>query len=392
MSNVPNTLSIDREFAKLNRLRFLPEIEARFDAEGVDHRKRVGRISLMAGIFIFNMFPFADLQIMPDIFLPLALLRLGLFTPACLAILWLLPRTSTTQQIDTCAVGGTVLGVAIPVVASLYSQSPYVLIYQFGTMITMTYFTLVQRVRFRMAVAGLAIILFIQLYCVALRTDIDAPSFDFVVNFFVGGTTLLLLGSFLQERAERKGFLERLRSDLLVEHIEWAARTDMLTGMSNRHHLAQISPTFMEVAARQPVAALMIDIDHFKLFNDTQGHLAGDHCIRTVARIILDALEASGQGGERANHAFRFGGEEFLLLLTGRDEAQATALGEAIRLRLEAARIAHPGMGTGALLTASIGIAVRRWTDVDLEALIGAADTALYQAKAGGRNRLALAA
>ncbi|WP_156359854.1 hypothetical protein [Sphingomonas sp. Leaf10] len=67
LSNVPNTLSIDREFAKLNRLRFLPEIEARFDAEGVDHRKRVGRISLMAGIFIFNMFLFADLQIMPDI-------------------------------------------------------------------------------------------------------------------------------------------------------------------------------------------------------------------------------------------------------------------------------------------------------------------------------------
>ncbi|WP_343527841.1 GGDEF domain-containing protein [Sphingomonas sp.] len=367
-------------------------MEAQFDSEGVEHRKRVGHISLLAGIIIFNAFLLADQKILPDVFGWLAFVRLGIFTPVCLLILWILPRTSTTLQIDTMAVAGTVLAVLLPTATMVFSQSHYVLIYQFASMITITYFTLVQRVRVRMAAIGLVIVVAVQLSCVSLRPEIDGPSFAFVVDFYLAGSALLLMGAYIQERVERQAFLEHLRSELLIEHIEWTARTDLLTGLSNRHHLAQLREQLATAPAMEPIAAMMIDIDHFKTFNDTQGHLAGDHCIQTVAKAILAALEEADPGDAARGHAFRFGGEEFLLLLIGWDNARAVELGTAVRRHLQTARIPHPATGEGACVTASIGVATCEGDRYDIDDLIGRADAALYRAKQDGRDRLRLAA
>ncbi len=98
------------------------------------------------------------------------------------------------------------------------------------------------------------------------------------------------------------------------------------------------------------------------------------------------------EAGGAPCHAFRFGGEEFLLLLPGRDLLEGAALGEAIRRRLRANAIAHPAMGEEAIVTVSVGVAMCRVGSFSLDALVGAADAALYQAKRGGRDRLVMAA
>ncbi len=390
--SLPPTDFLEAEFARLNRLRFSASVEARFDAEVLDQRKRIGRIALVVGILIYDATIVTDWQVIPDMVGWLAFLRLGVFTAMALLILWAMPRMKAVWQIDSMMAAGGIVCVLLPATAMVFSQSEHVLVYQFGSMLTLTYFTLVNRLRFRIAAIGLAMALVVQLACVALRLEIDATDFGFVVNFFLSGAVLLLMGSFILERFERKSFLERLRGELLLEQIEKTARTDPLTGLSNRHHLVEVAE---KIAAETPdeafVAAIMIDIDHFKRLNDTQGHLAGDRCIRAVADTIHEVLDNQGGAGLPV-HAFRFGGEEFLLLLPRSDARHAATLGEAIRRSLAAKRIAHPAMGEGAIVTVSMGAAHCHAASFSLDALADAADGALYRAKQQGRNRLAIAA
>ncbi|RYG56807.1 MAG: GGDEF domain-containing protein [Alphaproteobacteria bacterium] len=365
-------------------------VEARFDLEGLVQRKHIGRIALIVGMLVYDAAIIMDWQVIPDMVVWLAFLRFGVFTAMVLFVLWLLPRTTAIWQFDAMIVVGTIVGVTLPTVAMVFSRSEHVLLYQFGTTLTLTYFTLVQRVRFRFAAVGLAVAFGVQFACLRLRSEIDATEFGFVVNFYLSGAALLLMGSYILERSERQAFLERLRSELLLEQIEKTARTDSLTGLSNRHHLTSVREAIAAGLVNGCVSVLMIDIDHFKRFNDTQGHLAGDHCIRAVAQLIRDSLDS--HGATLSGHAFRYGGEEFLLLLPGRDAAHAAMLGETISQRLAAARIAHPAAGEGAMVTVSIGVAGCCMAGFSLDVLIDTADHALYRAKQEGRDRLVIAA
>ena len=128
------------------------------------------------------------------------------------------------------------------------------------------------------------------------------------------------------------------------------------------------------------VSVLMLDIDHFKRFNDTFGHAAGDTVLAEVARVLLDSIRSG-------DVACRYGGEEFALIMTGADQAVATARAE--HLRTSIARHAFPGRGQrSSHLTVSIGVATRPRDGTTPAELLHSADTALYRAKDGGRNRV----
>lgn len=133
------------------------------------------------------------------------------------------------------------------------------------------------------------------------------------------------------------------------------------------------------------MALLLVDIDRFKFFNDSLGHPAGDACLRVVAQTLAQALRRPGE------IAARYGGEEMAVILPGTDAAGAMQVAERIRARVEALAIPHPH-GFEGRLTVSVGCASRvpeSWTP--MEALVDAADTALYASKCGGRNRSELA-
>ena len=160
---------------------------------------------------------------------------------------------------------------------------------------------------------------------------------------------------------------------------------DALTGLKNRMFLSERMPEIWRQAQRwqTPVSVLMIDVDHFKQVNDQHGHLVGDESLRQIASVIARVVQRPG------DHAVRYGGEEFLVLLPQTHTVGAAHIAETIRLDVQALRFVHEGQAIP--LTVSIGVAsVVPSADLLPQALLNAADHLLYQAKQNGRNRSAL--
>ena len=168
--------------------------------------------------------------------------------------------------------------------------------------------------------------------------------------------------------------------------LERQATRDGLTGVLNRLSLDADLESHIDRAVRygRPFCVAMLDVDRFKSFNDSCGHLAGDVALRAVA----DVLTAQLRG---ADAVYRYGGEEFALVLPEVDLARAATAVERVRAAVQAAGLLHPASDYQ-VVTVSAGIASSTTTaPLTPRALMQAADGALYAAKAAGRNRLALA-
>jgi diguanylate cyclase (GGDEF)-like protein len=161
--------------------------------------------------------------------------------------------------------------------------------------------------------------------------------------------------------------------------LDLASRTDALTGLPNRRHLDEELGRQNAIARRHadPISLLLLDIDHFKLVNDSYGHPAGDQVLREFARRLSDQLRAGDVGG-------RWGGEEFLVILPRTGLDGAIRLGERIRAATCATPIATAAHSVA--VTVSGGCALGPTAAV--EDLVSETDTRLYEAKAGGRNRI----
>jgi diguanylate cyclase (GGDEF)-like protein len=163
--------------------------------------------------------------------------------------------------------------------------------------------------------------------------------------------------------------------------------SDGLTGIANRRHFDVAMEKEHRRAKRgaTPLSLLMIDIDHFKAYNDHYGHQKGDQCLIQVAGALAEMLKRP------CDLMARYGGEEFAMILPETDVDQALLMAEAIRARAQELAIPHErNTDPSQRVTVSIGIATQKpETPVEIEALIGAADRALYQAKRNGRNLVA---
>ncbi|MFZ5523494.1 MAG: diguanylate cyclase [Pseudomonadota bacterium] len=182
----------------------------------------------------------------------------------------------------------------------------------------------------------------------------------------------------------------RMRNDkraLINSHdtkkqFEHQAYVDALTGVHNRHWMADAFPRAMHRCAlnKRPFTIMMVDIDHFKRVNDAHGHLVGDLTLKTIAKCMTENL--------RPNDLFvRYGGEEFALLLPDTDIKNARIIAERLRKAISDSRIQRDDLSFQ--VTVSIGIAPARH-DEKLEILIDEADKALYRAKELGRNRVVI--
>ncbi|MFS2003554.1 diguanylate cyclase domain-containing protein [Duganella sp. CT11-25] len=167
--------------------------------------------------------------------------------------------------------------------------------------------------------------------------------------------------------------------------LQRAAMVDPLTKIANRRHFDSFLEKEWQRAMRsgQPLSLVVLDVDHFKLYNDTLGHPAGDACLQQVAQAIAShALRPT-------DLAARYGGEEFVLLFAETDGDSAYLLAESIRAHIEALQLPHPRSTTSAWLTVSIGVATIHPHQLDnTESLFVAADRAMYVAKEGGRNQV----
>jgi diguanylate cyclase (GGDEF)-like protein/PAS domain S-box-containing protein len=168
----------------------------------------------------------------------------------------------------------------------------------------------------------------------------------------------------------------------LYEQMRQMAITDPVTLLFTRRHFSMLGSSEVERSVRynRPLSVLMVDIDHFKIVNDTYGHNAGDHVLQSVARSCCLALRATDIVG-------RWGGEEFTIVLPEADQAGAGIIAERIRCMVEGNEIGINNMAS-VCVTVSLGIAVLTPECKNLEALVDRADIALYAAKQAGRNQV----
>ncbi len=190
----------------------------------------------------------------------------------------------------------------------------------------------------------------------------------------------------IQANQALNGHLHEIEA--LHQQLREHANRDALTALYNRRYLDITLERERLSCLREsrPLALIMMDVDHFKRYNDHYGHQAGDQCLIAVAKLLQTHAK-------RANDLVaRYGGEEFLLMLPGMDVASAYVLAQEVCHGIEALAIAHESSPIGHL-TLSIGLAVMTQDDPkDVASLLRAADEALYLAKRSGRNQVHLAA
>lgn len=174
----------------------------------------------------------------------------------------------------------------------------------------------------------------------------------------------------------------KIKSDLL----ETMAMVDRLTNIPNRRRFDASLEDEWRRAQRNgtPLSLLMIDIDHFKDYNDHHGHSAGDECLKKIAASLSSAIDRPG------DLVARWGGEEFIAILPDTDPNGAQQIAELMRVRVEGMAIPHGHSDTSPSVTVSIGVAGQEpWLTDSANGLIEEADRMLFQAKKTGRNRVA---
>ena len=171
----------------------------------------------------------------------------------------------------------------------------------------------------------------------------------------------------------------------LMKTMESLAMTDPLTGLRNARFFDSHLEQELAVAERdkQPIALMMLDVDHFKAFNDDFGHPAGDEALRTLARVLRSTIRAS-------DVVARYGGEEFVVALRNAGTDEAMEVAEKLRAAIEQA-VVEIGPGRYGRITASFGVVSTDVHHLDQKRLLSLADTALYLAKDKGRNRVEVA-
>jgi diguanylate cyclase (GGDEF)-like protein len=212
-----------------------------------------------------------------------------------------------------------------------------------------------------------------------------------IVSLFLGFLGILgyRLIRLMKQQNHVQGVLLDAQEKLIEVNrsLELLALEDALTGLSNRRQFDLFILAEMGRARRNQahLALLMIDVDHFKSFNDLYGHVAGDECLRNISTIIRDNIKRPG------DLAARYGGEEFAVVLPGTDYVGAFLVAEKIRRAVQQAGIQH-SQGAEGTVTVSLGVAAYNpASQAQPSDLVGAADKALYVAKASGRNMSVIA-
>jgi diguanylate cyclase (GGDEF)-like protein len=198
----------------------------------------------------------------------------------------------------------------------------------------------------------------------------------------------------------------QLRAKAMADQLRTTASTDMLTGLANRHAFdLALDEEWRRVRRRgTPLSLLLLDVDHFKLYNDRHGHPAGDEGLRQVAGTLAESLHRP------SDRAFRYGGEEFAMLLPETARPGALRVAERVVAAVATRRIAHAASPTAPHVTVSVGVgcfddACEGWRPPSADSrlgelgaparaadLVAAADRALYEAKRAGRARTSLQA
>ena len=371
----PHSAQLHRGFPWL---RFEPELEEEFREHHVRRQLVQTRISLVAGMALFLLFALRDVELLPpEVWHLTVAVRVYVIEPAMLLMLaisfapipgrWI---ERSGAAIVVVVMGGT--AAALLISARMGAPLPYE-----ALLVVMVFVIFLTGLRFYHATVTTFAVAAAYL---AAREVLDLPGADTVRQGLYLYVIALIgwLGAYMLEWSRRMNFLSGAVMRFRASH-------DPLTYLYNRRAALDHLHRSWRLAQRErrPVAVLLLDVDHFKKFNDHYGHLHGDGCLSEVAMALHHRLRRP------MDLVARYGGEEFLAVLYGVAGDNVWRVGESVRALVQELGIEHvPNAPTG-VVTVSVGASWAEPSDASasIEGLLESADQALYRAKAAGRNR-----
>lgn len=368
-------------------LRMDRRVEALYEAENREARVAWCRVNVMFGLLLSNLFNFSDPILIPDTAPYSIFCRLVLITPPALVALLLANQTSAAAR-EWLFSFGMLASIAVPFFAFAFSDAPLAN-YTFAEhTLVLIFANMLAILRFPQAVAFTVGSFIMGMIAIELKSGLDLALYICFVLHLVVSCSFALYCNYLFERRRCRSFLAELVSRLRSEEAEAERRefqglslTDSLTGLPNRRALDLDLARF--AGEDESLAVMMIDVDHFKLYNDRLGHPAGDACLRAIAAALREVAE----GPDVA--VARFGGEEFTLVLRGANQPETERVARRIVTAVMELGVEHPARRDGLqVVTVSVGVACKpAGSRVAWESVLAAADRALYAAKSHGRNR-----
>ncbi|WP_412049642.1 GGDEF domain-containing protein [Hoeflea sp. Naph1] len=369
-----------------------PALSALYDSYSWAAHSLKARAWLQAA-FVFNFLLMSfDYLVSPSLLMPTLIIR-GLIVSTILLglyLLWGRQRASWVQGATLVMVSATIM-IGSGALGALGGVSLFER-YLTGALFTVATAILFFPIEFRWTVAGVIAAIILHAGMV-ITGPIPDPLLALSTSCFYSGAIIAFATTRKAAlRSQWKGFKSKIRElrdqealASLNAELQVIANLDPLTGIQNRRSTQEdIDRIWSDTTyAKRAIAFLMLDIDNFKQLNDTFGHAAGDECIKGVANKISLAL----RDGDIVS---RYGGEEFLVVLTGTTASEASAVAERIRKSVESFRLNTSGDAAARQVTISIGLAL--WEgDETPEMLIKRADEALYDAKRSGKNQTVVA-
>jgi diguanylate cyclase (GGDEF)-like protein len=368
---------------------FPEPLESRFDADMGVKRAKMLRLVTVRTVLVYNSFLVGDYFLANDAFALALVIHLALVTPWMIVASLLLARPLgvVARNLIITSVPAAMIGGILAVF--LLSRDPLATHYQYFAVIVLIYANAVLRPAYSFAV-GLSVVAAVA-HGLACFLDAGMPtaaaaaaSYGLIIAGWVS-----LIANFNIERDLRRSYLMRLKDNLAARDLRRTAddlqrisHVDALTGLANRRGVDTRAAALFAGAdtSRRPFAVLMVDVDHFKGFNDRYGHPEGDRCLALAGAAIREAVR------DGVDIIGRYGGEEFIAILPDADLYDGVLVADRMRRLVESLSICHEHSHAG-VVTISIGVGTGRFGDADsLRAAIAAADAALYEAKAAGRN------
>jgi diguanylate cyclase (GGDEF)-like protein len=391
---------IDLHIRRLSGLRFqwlmFPrELETGFEADTSERRCRRLWLEGLIAIVLFDLFLIADYYGGRPQFRQAFTIRLMVITPICLlANVFMLLRPGKVFRESSIAVAACLAGLSQLYLES--NRSPVASAYVQPAVLAVILFTnVVMRLRLPYAMASSMVMLggdgfFLSQDQMLVRGD---KIFGFGLAICI--TAMTLIANYSACREERLNYLLHRRGDLLVEDLNRLnaqllrrSESDALTGLANRHSFdGQLAELWRKArVGGTALSVIVVDVDRFKQLNDRYGHLYGDEVLKRIGSLLQQALRA------KDDYAARFGGEEFVILLPRTNHSAAIVVAERLRKMVELAGFpaldpSQTPYDPSIKATVSCGVATAYPTAEDTpEQLLEAADKAMYQAKASGRN------
>ncbi len=370
-------------------LRFPAPLEQAFLVERADGRTVRLILAGLVGMLAFSMILAADYLISPELLALSATLRVGVFGGVTAVGLLMLHRLSLPRLNEWAVVPVTVLAGVLVLIMGVLGPGELAFERIVELTLVVAYATVFARFWPMLALS----LCMVGLHSYALWTA--PPGFEVLKP----GVTLMLVATivfglyttYTREHNDRLAYLHDLRERAMREAIDDGnrqlqamARTDVLTGVANRRAFDEALAQHLSHDARTSLSLLMVDVDHFKAYNDHYGHQAGDRCLCVVAEALASCLRRP------VDLLARWGGEEFAILLAGADDTVARQVAERVCLAVQAQALPHAASTCADVVTVSVGLAMAPCGEpcLPLE-LMHRADAALYAAKHGGRNRVA---